>query len=298
MKESDQQSIGLLINNANNAVVQTKFRDRVIVEFTDAVDMFYKTVKDNKYTELKKAHDALLYNLVKNSTMTGDKMMTKFLDKKEFLGSQEEIKDASLCDQKAFNDQVLADISGLSDMITISDQGKLEDVFGLADQGRLTDASGLSDKGKYEDASGLSDKGKYEDASGLSDKGKYEDASGLSDKGKYEDASGLSEKGKYEDASGFSDKGKYEDASGLSDKGNNLQSENSLFDASALSDALLTDINQFLSSENGNFYFDAHALESSPYFSDQNALNDQIFQDAGFLSDALFDAGALNSQPE
>lgn len=169
LKDTDQQSMGMLLNNASNAVAQTKFRNQAVVDFIGSVIEYFKTEPKTKYPDLLAVHDALMINLIRNSTITGDKMMTRFLDKKVFLGTKESIGSDAWGDATVLNDMVISDIAGLQDMITVSDRLLLEDIFTISDKGKAEDQHSISDQGKIEDQHAISDQGKIEDQHSISD---------------------------------------------------------------------------------------------------------------------------------
>lgn len=93
--ESDQVSISSLINNANNAVAQIRYREAVVGDFVFAIEIYLSKNKVKEYTQLKKAHDMLLLNQFSNALITQNKPMLKFLDKKEFFATAKELKNES-----------------------------------------------------------------------------------------------------------------------------------------------------------------------------------------------------------
>jgi hypothetical protein len=325
INETDQQNLGLLINNANNAVLQTRSRNQAVVEFTDAITEFFKTTTTASYPDLLAAHDALLITLIKNSAITGDKMMTRFLDKKEFLGSVESIQSNSFLDKNILNDMVISDIAGLEDMIslsdkqilseimTFSDKGTLDNSHGIGDKGTLDNSHGIGDKGTLDNSHGIGDKGTLDNSHGIGDKGTLDNSHGIGDKGTLDNSHGIGDKGALENSHELSDKGVLENSHELSDKGvlensHELSDKGALensevisdkgsleskpfFNAEALNLVLLSDVSQFLSSQKdgleSNWFFDAHALESSNYYSNKEDLSSNVFGNAEALGSIL-----------
>ncbi len=91
VSETDDQKIGLLINNANTVISQTRFRGQSVLDIVDAAGLFFGSNPPEQFPELKKAHDLLLLQQIQLASGSGDKMKIKFLDKKEFLGSAPEL---------------------------------------------------------------------------------------------------------------------------------------------------------------------------------------------------------------
>ena len=88
---SGEQSIGVPLNNANNAVAQISYKGKAILDIVEALDDFLAERKSDSFPELTKAHDRLLLCQVQTSVATNDKLMMKYLDKKEFFGSAADI---------------------------------------------------------------------------------------------------------------------------------------------------------------------------------------------------------------
>lgn len=110
---SGEQSIGVPLNNANNAVAQISYKGKAILDIVEALDDFLKERKSGSFPELTKAHDRLLLCQVQTSVATNDKLMMKYLDKKEFFGSKEDIGLCSVVTQDQVNNSVSSDIAGL-----------------------------------------------------------------------------------------------------------------------------------------------------------------------------------------
>jgi len=83
------ESIGNLLNNANNAIAQISFKQKTVIEFVDALSLFFENHNPADYIELKKAHDALLINQVQLAVITKDKPMLKYLDKQKLFCSKD-----------------------------------------------------------------------------------------------------------------------------------------------------------------------------------------------------------------
>ncbi len=93
--ESDQISISSIINNANNAIAQIKYRESIIGDFVILIESYLSNNKTNDLTQLKKAHDLLLLSQLNNAVATNNKPLIKYIDKKEFFTSVNELKSLS-----------------------------------------------------------------------------------------------------------------------------------------------------------------------------------------------------------
>ncbi len=111
--ESDQFSISSLINNANNAVAQIRYREAVVGDFVFAIETYLGKDKINEYTQLKNAHDMLLLNQFTNAVITQNKPMLKFLDKKEFFATAKELKDNYDNETAELKQQMTGDFANL-----------------------------------------------------------------------------------------------------------------------------------------------------------------------------------------
>ncbi len=89
---SGDQSIGIPLNNANNAIAQISYRGTAVLDMVEALDDFLSERPSGSFPALAKAHDDLLLSQIRTSVATNDKLTLKFLDKKEFFGSQDDIK--------------------------------------------------------------------------------------------------------------------------------------------------------------------------------------------------------------
>jgi hypothetical protein len=115
---SGEQSIGVPLNNANNAVAQISYKGKAILDIVEALDDFLTERKSGSFPELTRAHDRLLLCQVQTSVATNDKLMMKYLDKKEFFGSKEDIGNYTDVTQDQVNNTVSSDIASL---VTSSD---------------------------------------------------------------------------------------------------------------------------------------------------------------------------------
>ncbi len=110
---SGEQSIGVPLNNANNAVAQISYKGKAILDIVEALDDFLAERKSDSFPELTKAHDRLLLCQVQTSVATNDKLMMKYLDKKEFFGSAADIGSYPVVTQDQVNTSVSSDIAGV-----------------------------------------------------------------------------------------------------------------------------------------------------------------------------------------
>ncbi len=116
------ENIGSLLNNANNAIAQVSFKEKSVTEFVDALSLFFETNKSSNYLELKKAHDALLVNQIRQAVASNNKPMLKFLDKQKLLTSKDELSQLSSTSKDELTKLAAKDLEELS---IIYDQEKL-----------------------------------------------------------------------------------------------------------------------------------------------------------------------------
>ncbi len=112
-----------ITNNANNAIAQISFKQKLVIEFIDALSLFFETHNPADYIELKKAHDALLINQVQLAVATKDKPMLKYIDKQKLFCSKDELSQLSASSKDGLTKFAAKDLDELS---AILDQEKLK----------------------------------------------------------------------------------------------------------------------------------------------------------------------------
>jgi hypothetical protein len=111
---SGEQSIGIPLNNANNAIAQISYKGKAILDIVESLDDFLAERQPGSFPELTKAHDKLLLCQIQTTVATNDKLMMKYLDKKEFFGSVEDIGSYSAVTQDQVSSCVVSDIAGFT----------------------------------------------------------------------------------------------------------------------------------------------------------------------------------------
>jgi hypothetical protein len=118
-EESADQSIGIPLNNANNAIAQINYRGTAVLDMVEALDDFLSERPSGSFPALAKAHDDLLLSQIRTSVATNDKLMLKYLDKKEFFGSTDDIKSNTGPTNDQVNSAIVTDSGqfGSSDVV-------------------------------------------------------------------------------------------------------------------------------------------------------------------------------------
>ncbi|MBN1927226.1 MAG: hypothetical protein JW798_15440 [Prolixibacteraceae bacterium] len=126
LDESNERNIGNLINNANVAIAQIKYRENVVVDFVEAVEDFIAGNKDVQCDDLKKAHDLLAIHQAVVAAIYKDKPMTKYYNKKEIFSSKQELEDMEWNNSEPVASQVDSDIDIANDQVGVFDQSLLD----------------------------------------------------------------------------------------------------------------------------------------------------------------------------
>ncbi|MBP7507476.1 MAG: hypothetical protein KA807_06635 [Prolixibacteraceae bacterium] len=80
--ESNQENLGVLINNASNAIAQINYKEIIVVDFLEAIESFLIKNNYENYPGLISTYDVLLDHQIKRSKTTGNKPMIKYLENK------------------------------------------------------------------------------------------------------------------------------------------------------------------------------------------------------------------------
>lgn len=99
---SNQENLGVLINNAGNALAQINYREVIVVDFLDAIQSFLTKNNYENYPGLISTYDVLLDHQIKRSKMTGNKPMIKYLENKFPNKIKPEDLDPSIESETAF----------------------------------------------------------------------------------------------------------------------------------------------------------------------------------------------------
>ena len=111
--KTDPKLLSEFVNQASNEIAQINFKNRVILDFIDILDLYIKENKSSNVKGLIKAHDLLMYNQVYNGVMTRDKFMVKSFSSKEFYS---DIKNEKMVDPDKLADLMKKDIQKLASL--------------------------------------------------------------------------------------------------------------------------------------------------------------------------------------
>ena len=144
-EKTDPHLLSEFVNRASNVIAQLNFRNRVVLDFIDVLDLYLKDNKSANLQGLTRAHDLLIYNELNNGFMTNDKLLIKSLNNLAFLSGIKNQKMVDPLDLKNLIKQDLdklalldADVPGLKgmekfslndvDKLVFIDSGKLDNV--------------------------------------------------------------------------------------------------------------------------------------------------------------------------
>ncbi|HEY5511136.1 MAG TPA: hypothetical protein VIK10_08915 [Prolixibacteraceae bacterium] len=153
VREIDPILLRNTLNQGRNVVAQINYRDRVVLDFVDALSTFIKSNKAGQYQGLEKAHDLLVANEVYTSMIAKNKVVLKFLDKTSLFSKSQE--NLNVWDQQKLSTMIQQDMEKLSLIdFTFGDAEKLgrERQNDTEKLGRMNDAEKL---GIYVDAAKL-----------------------------------------------------------------------------------------------------------------------------------------------
>jgi hypothetical protein len=124
VKEANPILLRNTLNQARNVVAQINYRDRVVLDFVDALSTFIKSNEPVQFHGLEKAHDLLMANEVYIAMITKNKAVLKFLDKTVLFSKSQE--SPNTFDQQKLSTMIQQDVEKLSHIdITFSDAEKL-----------------------------------------------------------------------------------------------------------------------------------------------------------------------------
>lgn len=118
LPESDQQSIGVLINNAANALAQINFREQKVLGFVEAAGAFLDEKGTVNFPELVRAHDLLLLGQVRSALLSDDNLKLKVLDGKSLLSRGDSLPGQFSPEGDQLRKLALTDMQGLGDLVS------------------------------------------------------------------------------------------------------------------------------------------------------------------------------------
>lgn len=114
LKETDPLVLNDLINQVNNIVAQINYKNRIVLDFMDAISTYSDINKNDDLQNLKTAYDLLTLNGVNIAKVTRDKSLLKSLVKKDLLSDRNDLKKV---DQQIMNKMILQDIDRLGQVL-------------------------------------------------------------------------------------------------------------------------------------------------------------------------------------
>lgn len=118
LPEIDQQSMGLLINNAVNALAQVNFREQKVLAFVDAAGAFLDEKGEVNFPELLRAHDLLLLGQVRSALLSDDNLKLRVLDGKSLLSRGDSLLSQFSPEGDQLRKLALTDMQGLGDLVS------------------------------------------------------------------------------------------------------------------------------------------------------------------------------------
>jgi len=134
----DENSISMVINNANIAVAQVKYKQNDVLAFVEALEKFLLANNPTLFSDLMKAHDLLAVNQLILAAATNDKPLMKFYNKKQLLSSNEDLKAWS---NIQLNDALQSDINSLK--ADLKDNNQLNIIFDASQIGAVEKQLGV-----------------------------------------------------------------------------------------------------------------------------------------------------------
>lgn len=126
-EKTDPAILKDLLNQANNKIAQINFKNRIVLDFIDALASYITVNKSDNIEELKKVHDLLTLNELNSALITHDKLIVKSFDKKQLFTDVEKLN--YYFDQQSLNNQIKQDIEKIgswdAEKLGVTDAEKL-----------------------------------------------------------------------------------------------------------------------------------------------------------------------------
>jgi len=90
LSEKNQSGIGPVLNNAQMAIAQIKYKESVVIDFVEAIEIYLENAPDGYNQDLKKAHDLLVIVQAGQAIASNNKPAIKYFDNKELFGSYDD----------------------------------------------------------------------------------------------------------------------------------------------------------------------------------------------------------------
>lgn len=119
LSEVNQNNLAEVINNANIAVAQVKYKQNCILTLVESIEKFISGNNPYGFSDLIKAHDIFAVNQLIIAAATNDKPMMKAYNNKQLLSS-EDLK--TTCSNEQINTAIQNDYNGLMSDIKDNEQ--------------------------------------------------------------------------------------------------------------------------------------------------------------------------------
>lgn len=91
LNPGDKIAIRQVLGKAGNALAQTTYRNTVLFDYIDAVELFISENNEADYPDLIKSHDLLFNNLLASCLINDNRPMLKHLAEKDLLSTGEDL---------------------------------------------------------------------------------------------------------------------------------------------------------------------------------------------------------------
>jgi hypothetical protein len=120
LKEIDVADLTQIINDANIAITQVKFKENYLLAFVESIEKFIQGNNPNQYSDLIKAHDRFAINQIITAALTNDKPMLKAYNNKKVISSYEDLK--LYCSTEQINSALQSDFKSLQSALKDNSQ--------------------------------------------------------------------------------------------------------------------------------------------------------------------------------
>jgi hypothetical protein len=133
VEKSTPEMLRNSIAQANNTIAQMNHRNSSVITFIEVLDAYITTTGTSSNESLNQAHDLLVFNQISASMATRDKIMLKYLDKKQLFAKDiqtapTDIKSGLIKDMEKLNVTYYADMEKLGKYNDMEKLGKYNDI--------------------------------------------------------------------------------------------------------------------------------------------------------------------------